>query len=310
MMNNMLGPSVLLVGTILLLLLIGFIYIWIYIAKKQNLMGHVGTTDAAIKNTKPLSEKLWTPLLRASDYVGPTAVKYPLFFKPEKDELMLIRAGNPMDIDLTQFYGMKYVLGFGSWFFFWFYFLLGLPFGYFLLIGMPIFMFFFPNMWIKSMAQKRQEQISSSMPDFLDTVSITLQAGVSLEGALRQVTTIMKGPLSEEFQKFLQQTNLGVPRRTAFQNLLHRNSARELEVLVLSLLQGIELGVPISNIFRIQADDLRVNRGHTAKEKAAKASPKITLVATFVITPSILLLIVGLIGLNYMYNPELLGLKF
>ncbi len=305
----MIGPVAVLIGFILLLILIGFLYTWLYIAKKQVLIEHVGTDEAVTIKTTSLREKLWSPLIRVAAFVGPTAMKYPLFAKPEKDEMILTRAGHPMGITLSHVYGMRYFLSFTSFFILWFCFLLGMPFGLFFLVTVPVFMFFLPIIWIHSQAKKRQEEISSSMPDFLDTVSITLQAGVSLEIALRQVTAIMKGPLSEEFQQFLQQISLGVPRRTAFQNLLTRNNAKELEILVHSLLQGIELGVPISNVFRVQSEDLRATRGYTAKEKAAKASPKVTLIATFIITPSVLLLIVGLLALNYVYNPQLLGLQ-
>ncbi len=129
-----------------------------------------------------------------------------------------------------------------------------------------------------------------------------------MDSALRQVTEQMDGPLSEEIQRFNREIDLGVPRRQALLNLLNRNTSKELEMLVNSLMQGADLGVPVSTTFRVQAEDLRSMRGFRAKEKAAKASPQVTLVTTFLVAPAVFFLIIGLLFLNMLYNPEAFGL--
>ncbi|WP_051314892.1 type II secretion system F family protein [Alteribacter aurantiacus] len=292
---------------ILLMILISFIFIWLYVAKKQKLVQYVGEGERK-KEKRTMKEKLLGPLIRASEYVGPTALKYPLFVNIENDEKQLIYAGQPMGMTLKTFYGLRYVLGFGSLIIFWAYHMLGMPFGFLLMVIMPVAGFVFPNIWIRLKAKDRQEIISATMPDFMDIVSISLRAGASLDGALRQVSERMDGPLSEEIGRFTRETSLGVPRKTAFQQLLDRNTSKELESLVTSLIQGEELGVPISQTFNVQAQDLRQTRGFKAKEKAAKASPQITLVTTFIVAPSVLLMIVGLMILNLIYNPGAFGL--
>lgn len=308
-MNEVLvGYVTIIIGLILLALLISFVYIWLYVAKKQKVSDYIGRVRSKNQQKKTLKERLWKPVLKASDYVGPTAEKYPFFVNIEKEKQYLIWAGNPMGISLQQLQGMRYVLGFGSLIAFWLYFMLGLPFGLFLVLLAPIAGFAFPSLWIRYQAKERQETISATMPDFLDIVSISLKAGASLDGALQQVAEKMEGPLSEEISRFNREVSLGVQRKVAFERLLERNYAKELEGLVLALIQGDQLGVSISTTFQTQADDLRKMRGYIAKEKASKASPKITLVTTFVVAPSVFFLIVGLLILNVIYNPGAFGL--
>lgn len=289
-------------------LLAGFIYIWLFAARRQKLIGHIGRAGKDKRRRKKWREQLWHPLIKAADYVAPTAMKYKLMFNFKRDEELLVQAGNPMGLRLESFHGLRFVLGFGSLCFCIVYSFLGFPFALMLLILLPLSGFMFPNLWLWFRAKERQDIISATMPDFLDTVSITLQAGVSMDSALRQVTQQMAGPLSEEIQRFSREIDLGVTRHHAFQNLLNRNTSKELEMLVNSLMQGSDLGVPVSTTFRLQAEDLRSKRGFRAKEKAAKASPQITLVTTFLVAPAVFFLIIGLLILNVLYNPEAFGL--
>ncbi|MCF6139556.1 type II secretion system F family protein [Pseudalkalibacillus berkeleyi] len=300
--------TVLLFSIILLLLLIGFVYVYLFIGKKQRLMSHVKISETQMRARLKFRERMAKPIIKAAEYAGPTGIKYPFFSDKEKDERLIVSAGNPMDLRLESFYGLRFVLGLSALLFTILYVFLGLPFGLMMMVLLPLGGFFGPNIWLWLKARERQEQISATMPDFLDTVSVTLQAGVSLDGALRQVTKQLSGPLSEEIDRFSREIELGVPRRTAYENLLNRNYSKELKMLVTSLIQGSSLGVPVSQTFKIQADDLRAMRGFKAKEKAAKASPQITLVTTFFVAPAVFFLIIGMLILNVIYNPSAFGL--
>jgi tight adherence protein C len=308
-MGQILGLfAVLMTFFILLFILIGFVYLYLYIIKKDNLIKHLHLREKKKRKKRTFKDSMVSPLLRAAKYAESTAKKYPFFAKKEQDALFLTRAGNPLGLTLDQFYGMRFILGLGALFFSSIYSILGMPFALLVLLIFPIAGFLGPQLWLRMKAKERQESISVSMPDFLDTVSVTLQAGVSLDGALKQVTNQMDGPLSEEIERFNYEIDLGVTRKLAYQNLLSRNSSKELEMLVNSLIQGSVLGVPVSQTFRIQADDLRAMRGFKAKEKAAKASPQITLVTTFFVAPAVFFLIIGLLLLNIIYNPGAFGL--
>jgi tight adherence protein C len=146
--------------------------------------------------------------------------------------------------------------------------------------------------------KKRQQLIRRDLPDFLDTISTSLQAGVSLDQALREVIIHFDGPIREEFSRFINETDLGVSREKAYRDLLRRNENPEFQSLIKALIQGLELGVPIAKTFKVQAEDLRKIRQEQAKELAAKASPKVTLVTTFLIAPVSILMIAGLMVMN------------
>lgn len=293
---------------ILILLFIGFVYIYLYIAKKEKLLKSQGYHSKKNQKKKSFRDKIMHPLVRWGKKAGPVGVKYPFFADKSKHERMIKEAGNPLGLNLQDFYGFRFVLGLiglglGSIYSF-----LGLPFGLQILLVLILGGFLGPSGWLYFKAKNRQELITMMMPDFLDTVSVTLHAGVSLDHALQQVTQQFAGPLSDEIDRFNREIDLGVPRITAYESLIDRNSSKELHSLVNGLIQGSTLGVPVSRTFKLQAEDLRATRGFVAKEKAAKASPQITLVTTFFVAPAVFGFIIGLLVLNIIYNPEAFGL--
>ncbi|MBU8881365.1 type II secretion system F family protein [Bacillus sp. FJAT-29790] len=293
---------------ILILLFISFVYIYLYIAKKEKLLKQQGFQHRKDKKKQSLQERMILTLVLWGKKAGPVGIRYPFFADKAKHERLLKEAGNPLELSLQDFYGFRFVLGliglgFGSIYSF-----LGMPLGLQVLLLSILGGFLGPSAWLYFKAKNRQELITIMMPDFLDTVSVTLQAGVSLDNALQQVTQQFEGPLSEEIDRFNREIDLGVPRITAYQSLMDRNSSKELHSLVNGLIQGSTLGVPVSRTFKLQADDLRATRGFVAKEKAAKASPQITLVTTFFVAPAVFGLIIGLLVLNIMYNPAAFGL--
>ncbi|MDM5318219.1 type II secretion system F family protein [Fictibacillus sp. b24] len=300
--------AVLAIAFILLFLLISFIYIWIFIAKKSNLHKALKMEKKKKKQKRSRSGLFMDPLLKAADYAKPTAVKYTFFTNKSQEERLLVLAGSPYGLTHELFHSLRFVLALGLLMYSVLYLLLGLPFGLMGMLFLPLIGYFGPIVWLNLKAKDRQELISAAMPDFLDTVSVTLSAGVGIDQALHQVTKQFDGPLIEEIEQFNREVDLGVPRKTAYMNLLARNKSKELEMLVNSLLQGQTLGVPVSTTFRLQAEDLRAMRGFKAKEKAAKASPQITLITTFFVAPAVFVLIIGLLFLNVVYNPGAFGL--
>ncbi len=281
---------------------------WIFIAKKANLYKALKMEKKKKKQKRSRSSLLMDPLLKAADYAKPTAVKYTFFTNKSQEERLLVLAGSPYGLTHELFHGLRFVLALGLLMYSVLYLLLGLPFGLMGMLFLPLIGYFGPIVWLNLKAKDRQELISAAMPDFLDTVSVTLSAGVGIDQALHQVTKQFDGPLIEEIEQFNREVDLGVPRKTAYMNLLARNKSKELEMLVNSLLQGQTLGVPVSTTFRLQAEDLRAMRGFKAKEKAAKASPQITLITTFFVAPAVFVLIIGLLFLNVVYNPGAFGL--
>ncbi|MFC4388020.1 type II secretion system F family protein [Gracilibacillus marinus] len=221
------------------------------------------------------------------------------FYSEDHDvDKWLTEAGHPYRLTTERFQGLKI-----------FFLIIGLivggvamilrfPFSELTVIIYPIVGYLATIFWIKSKAKNRQEELSYQLPDFLDTMSVTLKAGVGLDQALRDIVPYFEGPVQEEFGRFIQEVQVGVPRTAAYQMLLKRNTSKEFQLLIKALIQGEKLGIPISKTFHQQSLEMRKLKKELIKEKAAKASPKVTLITTFVVLPSALVLIGGLMVLN------------
>lgn len=226
---------------------------------------------------------------------------------PERVQALLARAGNPGGLGAAEFQGLRvaFVLaasagggltalaGFG---------------GPKTLLLLLLAAWFGPQLWLKQAAQDRQARIAADLPDFLDQLSIGLAAGMATDPVLRLVADQSGGPLGEEINRYLRQVELGVERIEALGSLRRRNAGPEVELLVQCLQQGYHLGVPVAATLAQQARHLRSLQAEKARELAARASPKVILVTTFIITPGVMLLVLGLIVLNLLYNPGGFGL--
>lgn len=246
-------------------------------------------------------EKFVAKMFKFADDFADLGQRINFFSENEDVKKWLIKAGYPYELTIERFQGLKIFLMIVGFFTGGISLILLLPFSQFMIILLPIFGYFAPILWIRSKAKSRQEEISYRLPDFLDTMSVTLQAGVAMDQAIRDIVPYFEGPVKEEFGRFIQEISVGVPRAEAYRTLLIRNDSKEFQILIKSLIQGERLGVPIADTFKQQAEEMRKLKKEMIKEKAAKASPKVTLVTTFIILPSSLVLIGGLMMIN-MFN--------
>lgn len=280
---------------------------WFWI-KRISLMQRLGLIEKEKKKKDRLPARIAALVFRWSEGLTPLGRRFKLFASDELLERRLALAGHPHGLTLDTFYGFRFLclfagllvgtmlslIGFSSIF-------------VLLLFGLGLV---WPSLWLRSAATGRQEQIGVDLPDFMDAMSVTLQAGVPLDPAMKQIVRTMEGPLREELSRFQQELDIGVPREQAYMRLMDRNQSKPLEMLILSLLQGSRLGVPISSTFKTLAEDMRDVRVSAVKERAAKAGPKVTLITTFVILPGVILFIVGMLVLNFIYNPEGIGFSW
>ena len=285
-----------------------------YLNEKRGLIGHIAETVhegyLGTSKRKKKNSKLIDKLLSYSDDFAELGKRINFFSENKEIEDLLRRSGRPYNLTLDRFQGLKIWLAvtlfFGSLIFL----ILGFPLAQFGPIFMPMMGYLGPILFLKQAAKKRQERLRHDLPDFLDTVSTSLQAGVSLDQTLREVIRYFDGPLHEEFSRFNHEIDLGVPREMAYRGLLDRNDNKEFQGLIKSLIQGLKLGVPIATTFKVQAEDMRQFREEKIKELAAKASPKVTMVTTFVVAPVSLLIIAGLMILNMIYGENSIGSLF
>lgn len=232
--------------------------------------------------------------------------QHPGFLKELQDaddiRARLAYAGHPLNLDADPFFGLRILVSLAMLILGFYYSLLGLCGGPILLIGAPIGGFFAPLLWLNRRVRERQDEITLSLPHMLDLLSVCVQAGMGFERALQNIVDHMTGPLSDELEHFLRELRLGESRETAFRHLAARNSSEELRSFGHAMIQADELGTPVSQTLRIQAEDMRVRRQQRAKELASKASPKISLVAIFLVAPSAMLLMIGALILGALFG--------
>ncbi|MEL3973660.1 type II secretion system F family protein [Rossellomorea oryzaecorticis] len=286
--------------------ILGMRHLYVYLQKKQELQVHlnesVANFEQSLRKKETLTSKILKKVLKYGDDFSSIGQRVN-FFSEEKDvEDWLRKSGNSLELTVERFQGIKIYLAFIGLVSGIILFIIQFPLSQFAVALFPVAGYFIPIILLKNQAKKRQEELRYDLPDFLDTVSVSLQAGIDLDKALREVIQFFDGPLREEFSRFLHEINLGVPREEAYRQLMERNSNPEFQNLIKSLIQGLKLGVPIATTFKIQADDMREIRKEQVKEKAAKASPKITLITTFIIAPTAMLLVGGLMVMNLLFG--------
>ena len=165
--------------------------------------------------------------------------------------------------------------------------------GVLMLILGPVIGWCLPASWLSRKVSERQAAILKDLPDTLDLLAISVEAGMGFEGALEIVCQHFNSPLAEEFSRTLHEMELGLPRRDAFQNLKRRTDVPELSNFVLALLQADALGIPIGRVLKTQATEMRSKRRQWAREKAAKLPVKMLFPLMFFIFPAILVVILG-----------------
>jgi tight adherence protein C len=150
-----------------------------------------------------------------------------------------------------------------------------------------------PSAWLSRAVEERKESILRDLPDVLDLLAISVEAGVGFEAALEIVCTHFDSPLAQEFSRTLKEMELGLPRREALQNLKRRTEVPELSNFVLALTQADALGMPIGRVLHTQAREMRNKRRQWAREKAGKLPVKILFPLVVFIFPAVLVVILG-----------------
>jgi len=161
------------------------------------------------------------------------------------------------------------------------------------LVLFPVIGTHLPKSWLQRKVQDRMDAIRSDLPDTLDLLAISVEAGMGFEGALGVVCDNFDSPLADEFARTLREMELGLPRREALHNLKRRTEVPELSNFVLTLTQADALGMPVGRVLKISAEEMRKKRQQWAREKAAKLPVKILFPLVLFIFPSIFVVLLG-----------------
>jgi tight adherence protein C len=160
--------------------------------------------------------------------------------------------------------------------------------------------FFLPVLIINNLGEARQKKIQRAMPDTLDLLQVSVEAGLGFDMALKKVTQQMKGPLSEEIRRALDEVRIGGLREEALRGIARRSGVSDLSSFISAVIQSEELGSNIANTLRAQADYMRQKRRQKAEEMAMKAPIKLIFPLLFFIFPALFVVVLAPAAINIM----------
>ena len=158
--------------------------------------------------------------------------------------------------------------------------------------------FMVPDFVIGSRARRRRENVRAELPDALDLLAVSVEAGLGFDGAIDKLTEHLPGALTEEFGLALGEMRIGESRAEALKKMSQRVDAPELAAFVRAIIQADQLGISLGRILRVQAADTRLRRQAAAEERAMKAPVKMLFPTVIFIFPSMFLVILGPALLN------------
>lgn len=153
--------------------------------------------------------------------------------------------------------------------------------------------FFVPDFVLLQRRENRQVAIRRSLADAMDMLTISVEAGLSFDSALAQVSQKTKGPLADELARTLREMQIASSRMEALRALSDRVDVPDLRAFVTAMVQADSFGIPIANVLRVQAKELRVRRRQNAEERAQKVPIKMVFPLVLCILPALLIIIVG-----------------
>jgi tight adherence protein C len=169
----------------------------------------------------------------------------------------------------------------------------GVPMRILLALGGLALGFFVPNLYLYQAAYDRSQRIQRDLPDAIDLLTISVEAGLGFDAALQQVSRNTEGPLAEEFSRVLREMQIGQGRSAALRALSDRTTVPELRSFVSAMVQADAFGIPVAQVLRVQSSEMRVKRRQRAETKAQQVPVKMTVPLIFCILPCLFIAVMG-----------------
>lgn len=247
----------------------------------------------------PFSQRVLAPFINA---IRGQALRYTPVGMRRRAEEKLLKAGRP--IEVGSLFAIRFI-GFGVAV------VLGILLSLlmpnvdpgrrlFILLGAALLGALLPEQWLNGKVGKRRADVEAALPDVLDLLCISVEAGLGFDSAIQKVAEKFKGPVGEELQEYIKEVKLGRTRVDALKGLSRRTDLDDLRAFVASLVQAEQLGVSLAHVLRLQSDQMRYKRRQRAQERAMKVPIKMLFPLAFFILPTIFIILFAPVGINLM----------
>lgn len=252
---------------------------------------------------QPFSERILRPFIRQ---LADMAARMPK--RRQKDTTQKVRvssqeailrklqlAGNPYNWTPSDYMGTKVLAAVGLGGLLFFLLTVGGSPGMAVLLGVVgvLMGWFGPDLLLRSRTQARQKAIQRALPDALDLLVISVEAGLGFDAAIQRMVEKRDDPLTREFARVLAEMRVGRARREALKDMVARTNVPDLNNFVNAVMQAEMLGVSVTRVLTVQADQMRTLRRQRAEEKAAQLQLKMIFPLAFFIFPALCIVILG-----------------
>lgn len=263
----------------------------------QVVAAYAGPTVREAELGVSLGERVLAPVTRGLLRIGHRFTPVGYLDRVKRD---IVRAGNPPGYAVDRFLVTK-VLGAGSvlvWIvvFYWLLGMSGLV-PLVLVVALGMCCFAAPDVALRRRITERADRIEQALPDMLDLLVISVEAGLGFEQALERTSAAMPGPLADEARRMLQEIRMGSSRADALRALEARTDIDDVRSFTMAMLQADNFGISVAKILKAQADETRLRRRQRAQERAQKMPVKMLFPLVFCVFPAIfvVLLLPGLL---------------
>ncbi|MBI5879833.1 MAG: type II secretion system F family protein [Chloroflexi bacterium] len=262
----------------------------------QSRLNQFGTrvrTLDEIEMERPFSERVGRPMLQS---LSGLALRFAPRANVEGMRLKLEMSGNPYNWLPTDFLGVRTLAAVVC---------AVLPLGLMLVSKAPFAQavlyataggglgFYLPVLWLNRKIAARQKTIQRSLPDALDLLTISVEAGLALDAGLARVAEKMDNELARAFGRVNSEVRMGRSRKEALKDMAERAGVSDLSNFVTALIQAEQLGVSMTKILRVQSEQMRIKRRQRAEEEAHKAPTKMSVVLVLLLIPGLFIVILG-----------------
>ncbi|MGH9266874.1 MAG: type II secretion system F family protein, partial [Acidimicrobiales bacterium] len=157
-----------------------------------------------------------------------------------------------------------------------------------------------PDAALDRATAERQYAIRVTLPDFIDLLTFSVEAGLGVDQALERAAAVVPGPLAEEVNRMVAEVRAGAGRADALRSFERRIGATEVRSFALALIQADTYGAPVGMVLRAQGEELRVKRSQLAQERAQKAPVKLLIPTVFCVMPALFVVVVGPAMIDYL----------